>query len=55
MRTLSVAVGASVLAHTAAIAALLMLKPVPHLARSLEIIEISVVPEQALGSLTQIT
>lgn len=50
LHTPSVAVGVSALAHIAAIGALLTLKPVPHLAPTLEIIEISLVPEQALRS-----
>jgi len=50
VHTLSAAVGASILAHTAAIGALLMVKPVPHLSPTLEIIEISLVPGHELGS-----
>ena len=50
LHTPSVAVGASALAHIAAIGALLTLKPVPHLAPTLEMIEISLVSEQALRS-----
>src|SRR5262249_10391181 len=49
MRTLYAAVGVSVLAKTAAIGALLILKPVPHLAPPLDAIEILIVPEQPAG------
>ena len=54
--TLSVAAGLSVLAHTAAIGLLLTLKPVVSLkpvvysAPTVEVIEISLVPEHALGN-----
>jgi hypothetical protein len=50
VNALSVAVGVSVLAHLAAIGALLTHRPVPLLAPSYETIEVSLVPEQALGS-----
>jgi hypothetical protein len=49
--TLSAAIGISVLAHAAAIGALLMLmlRPAPPLATPLDAIEVSVVPEEALA------
>lgn len=46
---LSAVVGMSLLAHAAAIGVLLMLKPAPPLAAPLEVIEISVMPDEVLA------
>jgi len=50
-RALSAAVSVSVLAHAVALGTLLMLKPAQHLAPALQVIEISLVPDQAPDSL----
>jgi len=47
---LSAVVGVSVLAHMAAIGALVMLEPMPHSVPTVEMIEVSLVPQQALSS-----